>query len=212
MVWDSKSVRLTEVLDSASATVSQIADGDTVTVKGNEGTTRESASEKITANMSEKDRAEILRKKKLILPIYEGQVDSIFLTNDINGKEKVVRVALIKIGEEFDVFADYKIKDVDLQIYFSRGNLKETISKKITPKQIAKLLPILKNTVENAVGIERHNNRYFYDTNTESFENLIGGYVDKEYIIPVRFGLKHSKQGKTTLYVIIDQEKIETKK
>lgn len=35
------------------------------------------------------------------------------------------------------------------------------------------------------------------------------GYIDGEYFIPVRFGLKHGRGGENTLYVIIDQNKIE---
>ena len=73
---------------------------------------------------------------------------------------------------------------------------------------MAKLLPILKETVENAVGIESHANRYYYDNTTERFDNLFGGYVDGEYFVPVRFGLKRMKDGEVVLYVVVDQQKI----
>ena len=33
-------------------------------------------------------------------------------------------------------------------------------------------------------------------------------YVDGNALVPVRFGLKHSKSGKNTLYVVVDQSKI----
>lgn len=82
---------------------------------------------------------------------------------------------------------------------------------KATPSQIAKLMPIMKDVVANSVGIERHQNRYYYDTDTVYFENLLGGFIDGEYFTPVRIGLKHSKQGRNTLYVMIDQNKIKTK-
>ena len=84
--------------------------------------------------------------------------------------------------------------------------------KKIDPTTIAKLLPTLKTAVENAVGIECHANRYFYDNDTVMFENLLGGYVDGEKFIPIRFGLKHSVTGKATLHLIVDQEGIDVKK
>lgn len=73
---------------------------------------------------------------------------------------------------------------------------------------ISKLLPLLKYTVQNAVGVESHINRYFYDSTAESFDVLLGGYIDGDYFVPVRFGLKHIKGGETILYVVIDQEKI----
>ena len=43
------------------------------------------------------------------------------------------------------------------------------------------------------------------------FENLLGGFVDGENFVPVRFGLKHSANGKATLYVMVDQNSISTK-
>ena len=43
------------------------------------------------------------------------------------------------------------------------------------------------------------------------FENLLGGYVDGDFFVPVRFGLKRSKDGSTTLYVVVDQHKIPRK-
>ena len=67
---------------------------------------------------------------------------------------------------------------------------------------------ILPKTLENAVVIERHNNRYYYDTNTVYFDNLLGGYIDGRDLVPVRFGLKHSRSGNTALYVVVDQNKI----
>lgn len=127
-------------------------------------------------------------------------------------RDNLVKAALVKIGEEFGVFTDYSIADVDVDICLSRSNLKESISKKIDPTTIAKLLPTLKTAVENAVGIECHANRYFYDNDTVMFENLLGGYVDGEKFVPIRFGLKHSVTGKATLYLIVDQEGIDVKK
>ena len=65
--------------------------------------------------------------------------------------------------------------------------------------------------MENAVGVECHANRYYFDNDTVMFENVIGGYVEGEYFVPVRFGLKHSVTGKVTLYLIVDQQKIDIK-
>lgn len=101
---------------------------------------------------------------------------------------------------------------MNVDVRLSKSNLKESVSKDVTPTQLAKLLPILLDTVQNAVGVESHDNRYFYDSTTVFFENLLGGYYDGEYFVPVRFGLKHSITGEATLYVIVDQNKIERQK
>lgn len=164
----------------------------------------------ITADMTDAQRAEILQNKKLTSPVYAGEADiSIANESDLeSGRSGLVKAALVRIGEEFDVFTDYDIEDVDVQITLSRGNLRESVTKEANPVQLAKLLPILKETVESAVGIESHANRYYYDNTTESFGNLLGGYIDGEYFVPVRFGLKHIKGGETVLYVVVDQQKI----
>ena len=169
------------------------------------------ANKVITSTMSDAERSTILRSKQLVAPIYEGQADTLIKEEKPNlesGQDKLIKAALVKIGEEFEVFTDYDIKDVDVKITLSRGNLRESVSKKATPTQIAKLLPVLKNAVEKSVGVESHENRYFYDNTTISFDNLIGGYVNGEYFVPVRFGLKHIRGGEVTLYVVIDQQKI----
>lgn len=176
---------------------------------------REQNAKKITMSMTDSERTEILKDKVITAAVYTGQADkSIASENDsLNShRENLVKAALVKIGEEFGVFTDYSIADVDVDFRLSRGNLKESVSKKIDPVQIAKLLPVLKAAVENAIGIECHANRYFYDNNTVMFENLISGYMDGGFFIPVRFGLRHSVDGKATLYLIVDQEKINVKK
>ena len=90
----------------------------------------------------------------------------------------------------------------------SKGNIEESITKEASPEQVAKILPILSDTAKNAIEIERHDNRYYYDNDTMYFNNLVGAYVDGDSVIPIRFGLKHSKTGNTTLYVIVDQNPI----
>ena len=167
-------------------------------------------SKKITASASDAERTAILQSKKISAPLYSGEADeAIANEGDLESSQnKLVKAALVRIGEEFDVFSNYNIKDVDVQITLSRGNLRESVTKDANPVQLAKMLPILKETVENAVGVESHSNRYFYDNTTESFDVLFGGYVDGDYFVPVRFGLKHIKGGKTVLYVMIDQQKI----
>lgn len=55
-------------------------------------------------------------------------------------------------------------------------------------------------------------NRYYFDNYTTHFDNLFGGYVENDELIPVRFGLKHGKGGEAVLYVIVDQDAIPLKK
>ena len=55
-------------------------------------------------------------------------------------------------------------------------------------------------------------NRYYYDKNTVNFAELIGGYVDKDYFIPVSFGVKLSNTNGNSLYIMIGGEKIKKAK
>ena len=169
------------------------------------------ADKKITLAMTDSERTEILQTKAITAEAYDGQADALInqektsLESDQLG---LVESALLRIADQFEVFTGYDIKDVGVRIEFSKSNLSESVSKKITPKAIAKLLPVLKTAVENAVGIESHSNRYFFDTDIVRFDNLVGGYVDGENFVPVRFGLKHRRNGEAILYVIIDQQKV----
>ena len=78
------------------------------------------------------------------------------------------------IATQFNAYGEYNVKDIKVKVDFSKGNLDEIVKKSASHTQIAKLLPVLKDTVENAIGIERHENRYYYDNSTVAFDNLIG--------------------------------------
>ena len=187
---------------------------DIVKANGYEPSVKKQAksNSRITSEMSDTERSEILRAKQIVATLYQGQADALIAKNkeSLESQQlRLVKAAIATIGKEFGIIGEkINITDVDVVITLSKSNLKESVSKDVTPIQLAKLLPILKVAVENAVGIESHNNRYYFDTDTVYFENLLGGYIDGEDFVPVRFGLKHSVSGNTTLYVVVDQNKI----
>ena len=58
------------------------------------------------------------------------------------------------------------------------------------------------DAMKNAVGISSDNNRYYYDDNNLYYHTLLSGYIDGDYFIPIRFGVKENNQGeKTVCYV-----------
>ena len=173
------------------------------------------AAKKITLSMTDAERTDILKDKVITAEVYEGQAENAIKLNrsDLDsGQLGLVKAALTKIADEFEVFTEYNIKDVQVKLELSKSNIEESVTKKITPEAVAKLMPVLKNSVEYAIGIESHANRYFYDTDIVRFDNLVGGYVEGEYFVPVRFGLKHRRNGEVILYVIVDQQKIPVNK
>ena len=167
---------------------------------------------KITAEMTDSERAGVLRNRTLTVPIYQGQADSVIedvKRNYEKEKKRFGKKAVVEIAEKLGIIGEsINFDDVDVQIELSKSNLKESVVKEADPTQVAKLLPILSQTAEKSVVVERHKNRYYYDNDTEYVDNLIGAYIDGNDLVPVRFGLKHSRTGKTTLYVLIDQNKI----
>lgn len=186
--------------------------------KGNGGFSfaESQTNKKISVDTTDAERTEILKNKAIAAPIYEGQAEAKIAENYDDLKSQsipLIKAALLKIGKDFDVLKhDIYIKDVEIVTQVSKGTLKESASKDIDPIRISKLIPILKEAIENSIGIECHKNRYYFDDNTVYFENLFGGYIEDNSFVPVRLGLKHNKLGKATLYVVIDQEVIDMRK
>ncbi len=164
----------------------------------------------ISAEMSDNERYVILKNKKIFAPVYEGEADDVILEELDSRKHNSAKKAILAIADKLGVIGtEINFDDVEVKITLSNSNLKESFSKEATPKQIAKLLPLIVPVAETSVLIERHNNRYYYDTDTVYFDNLLGGYIDGKQLVPVRFGLKHSGTGNTTLYVVVDQNAVE---
>ena len=169
---------------------------------------------KISPAMTDSERYEILKDLVIEVAEYEGEADeqiSVY-KEDLDSKNKnLFKKALLKIGEYFNIFNvdGYKNDNCEIEVFISRGTLKESSSKLLdNPAMIVKLFPKIDIAIKNAIGIETHNNRYYFDDSTVSFTNLLGGYIDGNYFVPVRFGLKTSVNGKNSLYVLIDQSKI----
>ena len=183
--------------------------------QGGERFSESESASKITVGMSDAERAAILQKRRIVASVYEGQADAIIAEKKAEldrEKKEFGKSAVVEIAKKLEIIdSEIDFKDVDVKITLSKSNIKESIAKEATPEQIIKLLPILASTAKESVVIERHDNRYYYDIDTVYFDNLLGAYIDNNVLIPVRFGLKHSKTGSTTLYVVVDQNQIELK-
>lgn len=161
----------------------------------------------ITIGMSDSERAEILSKKVVKAPVYLGEADDLIERERSTKSEEraIAKDALLRIAEEFGAFGKLDVDDIDVQVTLSKKNLRESSYKGANEEQIAKLLPVLRESVKSAIGIEAHDNRYFYDGTTASFSELLGAYVDGNNIIPIRYGLKHINDGQNVLYIVVDQ-------
>ncbi len=172
---------------------------------------------KITAGMSDGDRTSILMEKNIAAPVYTGQADTaIQRERGLNSRKRsLAEAALLRIGEEFGIYTagreSYNIADLEVRVSLSKGTIRESAHKEVTDHvQLAKLIPLLQNAAESAVGVEAHDNRYFFDNMTVRYHELLGGYIDGAYFIPVRFGVKELRDGSMGLHVMVSQEKIKT--
>ena len=166
----------------------------------------------ITASMGDPERAAILRDKSITAADYLGQAEVIIANERENldsGKIGLVKSALKRAAQEFGLPKSLINDDMDMTVEVSIGSLKESANKQIdNAEQLIKLLPVLDGAVQNAVGIETHENRYYFDDATVRFVNLLGGFSEGDNFIPVRFGIKASKDGTNNLYVLISNQGI----
>jgi len=167
---------------------------------------------KVAAGMSDEERADIIRTKNITAAVYSGQADAQIASNKTNleSRKKSLIASALKVAQKsFYIPAEITNHDFDLVVTTTNGLFGESASKEITdPKQIMKLIPVLEDSVSGAIAIESHTNRYLYDNDTVYFHTLVGGYIDGDSFVPIRFGIKQSVSGKNFLYVVIDNEAI----
>lgn len=177
---------------------------------------------KITMNMTDDERAELLNNTVIKLAEYDGKSD------DLNGKNVLLLKSsynsqagkiLKSLGEKFGVFKTYNNKNVSLDFDYSRGSLNESVHKQgdISTNfyDFAKMLYVFDEVVKNAVPIEVHTDKYKgtsrENTNLKSDYVLLSAFRDKDYIVPVEFHLKEMNADsgqENKLYVSITLGKI----
>lgn len=169
---------------------------------------------KITLGMSDAERTEILKNKK-IHQIAEAQhfsqdvvekIPEIHTWEDIDkyfGKQK--RNLIQKIADEFKVFKQYENSDVSLSFEFTNNNFRESYGKQKNKfVSFAKMFSVFDTVIENAVGIEVHKRTdYKPDPTLKNVYVLMSVFVDGDYFIPVKLEIKEFNDKQNKLYVAI---------
>ena len=175
---------------------------------------------KITADMTEEERYEALKKRSInhiplatTLPVSVlEKIPEISSWEDINtrlGKEK--RNLIQKLAKEFGVIdKEYFNEDIELSFEFSGNNFRESYNKqKHNYIEFAKMFSVFDSVIESAVGVEVHNRpNYKPDPTLDNVYVLMSAYQDGDFIIPVKLEIKKFKDKQNTLYVAISLEKI----
>ena len=176
-------------------------------------------SERITADMSDAERADVLKKKNITnIPTVTNipnkilqKLESVSSWDDINklfGSEK--RTLIQKIASEFGVFKGYKNEDINISFEFSNNNYRESYGKqKKDFANFAKMFSVFDSVVENAIGIEIHKREnYKPDATLKNVYVLISAFEDGDLIVPVKLEVKEFKDKQNTLYVAISLQTI----
>ena len=98
-------------------------------------------------------------------------------------------------------------KHLTIEAQFSGQALHESLVKqKSSLGNIAALLPVFKQTYENAVPVLVQGDRYLYavnqDTNVEAFAYLLGAFTYNDAVVPVQFELKKLAGDENRIYVV----------
>ena len=172
-----------------------------------------SESRRISLGMSDADRVAVLRNKTIEPALYKGQADSQIANNPAIAeadKRSLIAAVVDRARKQFDIPSTIFNKDMELDIKVSSDTFAKTVSHgEISTESLIKLMPILESAVNNAIGIEAHENRYFYDNSTKYFVNLLGCIEENGMITPVLFGVKARKDGDNSLYIIVGDESIQ---
>ena len=175
---------------------------------------------KITADMTDKQRYEILKDRKLfniksvseLSPEMKKKIHELSSWDDINNyygknKKKIIKA----IAREFGAIEkEYFNTDIELYFEFSNGNFNEAYKKqKHNFEAFAKMFSVFNDVVESAVGVEIHNNiNHNYDPTLENVYVLMSAYQDGDELVPIKLEVKKFKDKQNTLYVAVSMEKI----
>ncbi len=180
---------------------------------------------KISVEMNDAERAEVLRNSAIDIVKYKGNVEDLNAANVLALQETYRANAapvLKKLAEKFGVFdKTYFNKNISLDFSYSRGSLKESVNKqgKVSTDfyDFAKMLYVFDYVVNNAVPIEAHTDKYAgterANQNLKYDYVLLSAFSDGNYIIPVEMHIKEQKENvkqPNTLYVGITLGKIKT--
>ena len=178
---------------------------------------------KISVEMNDAERAEVLRNSEIDLVEHKFNVEDLNATNVLSLQQtyraNAARV-LKKLAEKFGVFdKTYFNKNISLDFSYSRGSLKESVNKQGNVStdfyDFAKMLFVFNDVVNNAVPIEAHTDKYAgterANQNLKYDYVLLSAFSDGDYTIPVEMHIKEfSNKDPNKLYVSVTLGKIKT--
>ncbi len=175
---------------------------------------------KITADMTDAERYEILKHKEIQnIPVVESipahvldNISEISSWDDLNnyfGKSK--KNLIQRIAKEFDVIGHkYYNDDINVSFSFSGHNFNESYKKQGKNfVDFARMFYAFDSIIENAIGVEIHNRTdYKIDPTLNNVFVLMSVYEHGDFLTPVKLEVKEFRDKQNTLYVAISLDKI----
>ncbi|MBQ2934440.1 MAG: DNA/RNA non-specific endonuclease [Clostridia bacterium] len=175
---------------------------------------------KITPNMDESERADIIRKTRLNVVEFTDE------NAELSGKEVLklkstykskAQEILKQLCEKFGVFKNYNNENIEIDFDYSRTSLRESVHKENERSanfyDFAKMLYVFDDVVANAQAIETHTDKYVEtkreNRNLKQVYVLMSAFKDGDFIIPVEFNIKEFvDEVKNQLYVSVTLQKM----
>ncbi len=209
---------------SAQEQLSAMLNGDFSSVGGGiagDFVTGISESEKITLDMSDDARAELLNKKSVdVVSVDTGNtktLDNIDLEALQNSYPSYARPIIKKIARDFGILNEpFFNPDIELEFSYSGDSIQESINKQHSRYgDFVKMLSVFSDVIENAVGVETHKDKYTgtrrEDTNLKQMYVLASAFSDEKGIYPVKLEVKEFKKNINKLYLSVVLTKKESR-
>lgn len=175
---------------------------------------------KITVDMSDEERAEILKNKSINVAMVDDERTRKFENVDIDKlQSSLLRYAkpiIEKVASDFGILnKTYFNPDIELEFEYSKNSLKESMNKQqFRYGDFVKMLSVFPDVISNAVGVETHNDKYKgttrENTSLKQMYVLASAVMDETGIIPVKLEVKEFNDRKNKLYLTVALTKKES--
>lgn len=176
---------------------------------------------KITVDMSDAERAEILSRKNIKVVNFNTKRTDALKEYGLERLQKTfVNLAspiIKKVADDFGIVGKtYFNSDIELEFKYSKSSLKESAHKQGSMYgDFIKMLSVFPNVIENAVGVETHTDKYKgtvrEDTRLKQMYVLASAFSDESGVIPVKLEVKEFKQDTNKLYMSVVLAKKESR-
>ncbi|MBQ8836450.1 MAG: hypothetical protein IJ002_03175 [Clostridia bacterium] len=211
-----------EGIINANSSNDSISQND-ISVKENRKNNSDSSvmkQERITVDMSETERAEILRKAKISPPAIE-----ISENFDVDFKEleksnwKVVKKPMLEKLRELGFLKSYRSDKIDVEFHFTGEGLRKSTNSQIfeyggSLADLSKVVMNMQSILDSAVLLEIHSDKAKGTPKENSrllrTYVLLSAFREGETITPVQFEVKQYVDNDNRLYLAVALTKIET--